>query len=284
MSRDAVLQQRIERKNCFQLMISLVFKKNAIVLHPSPHEFINGIVELLESDLKSLTNIKCILFSKLEAVHSDTDGSQVFLTDDPYPRDQISTIQSLYRAIFQVPISLEKAANAFTSLMTEDGKSFKKQWSKPDLTVADYSNKIEEFNRKRKEIETLLFEDELLLGPFSVEVGKLRSKLLKKLDDLTKVLYDCVNKKVMDQSKELEDCVDEVLEVVNKQEWANIEEVDKTRRFIIKIQDKYDFLNSIKRAIVQKTDFLDANWSRMTEEDIEKMWTAFAKPQEIMYV
>ena len=43
----------------------------------------------------------------------------------------------------------------------------------------------------------MFFEDELLLGPFAVEVGKLRTKLLKKLDDLTKVLYECVTKKVM---------------------------------------------------------------------------------------
>ena len=51
--------------------------------------------------------------------------------------------------------------------------------------------------------------------------------------------------------------MDEVLKVVEKKEWDNIEEVDWTKKFVIKIQDKFDKLNAIKRDIHLKTDFLD---------------------------
>lgn len=37
-----------------------------------------------------------------------------------------------------------------------------------------------------------MFEDNLQLGPFIVEVGKLRLKLLKKLDELQQILFEAV--------------------------------------------------------------------------------------------
>lgn len=286
MSRDAILQQRIVRNNCFQLQLSLEYheKKKVIQLRPSPAEFIGSIVELLEDDLNSLQNIKCILLSKLEAVHSVTDGSQVFLPEDNYPREEISTIARLYKDMFQVPQSLAKASQAFTSLLAETTNHVKKQWQKVDMSVDDFREQVEDFKRKRKNIETLLFEDELMLGPFAVEVGTLKKKLIAKLDELTSKLFSVVTKKVMTQSMELESSVDKVLAVVEQKEWKNIEEVDEAKRFVLKIQDKYDQLSAIKREIQNKTDFLDANQSKMSEDQIGAMWQAFAKPQEIMYV
>ena len=42
---------------------------------------------------------------------------------------------------------------------------------------------LDEFKRKRSEIEVLLYEDNLQLGTFIVEVAKLRKKLLERLDE-----------------------------------------------------------------------------------------------------
>lgn len=36
-----------------------------------------------------------------------------------------------------------------------------------------------------------------MMGPFVVEVGQLRKKLLKKLDELTNTLFECLTAKVM---------------------------------------------------------------------------------------
>lgn len=73
---------------------------------------------------------------------------------------------------------------------------------------------------------------------------------------------------MINQTKQLEDEVDKVLEILGKEKWENIEEVDETRRFVLKIQDKYDMLRQIQRDIQHKTDFLDANQSKMTNEQI----------------
>lgn len=72
--------------------------------------------------------------------------------------------------------------------------------------------------------------------------------------------------------------------MLEKDTWENIEEVDQTRKFVLKIQDKYDMLKQIQRDIQHKTDFLDANQSKMNKDQIEAMWQSFAKPQEIMLV
>jgi len=129
-----------------------------------------------------------------------------------------------------------------------------------------------------------MFEDNLMMGPFVVEVGKLRNKLLRKLDELQETLFECLTAKVMEQSKQLEKEVDKILEVVQKQHFENIEEVDQTRKFVLKIQDKFDMLRVIVRDINKKTDFLDANQSRMSEDQIRTMWESFAKPADILYV
>ena len=42
-------------------------------------------------------------------------------------------------------------------------------------------------------------------------------------------------------------------------------------------------LRVIVRDINKKTDFLDANCSRMSEEQIRDMWESFGKPAEILY-
>lgn len=97
------------------------------------------------------------------------------------------------------------------------------------------------------------------MGPFIVEVGKLRVKLLKKLDELQQILFEAVKSKVMDQSAQLEDEVKAILAVVEKQSFENIEEVDATKKFVAKISDKFDMLRAIIRDINNKTNFLDAN-------------------------
>jgi len=88
MSHDSVLQTRITRANCFQLKASLVFNKERkeIQIKPSPTDWVNHIASQLEDGLKNLSCINCLLYLKLGRVHSNSNGSQVFLPDDPYPK------------------------------------------------------------------------------------------------------------------------------------------------------------------------------------------------------
>jgi hypothetical protein len=59
-----------------------------------------------------------------------------------------------------------------------------------------YQELLLNYKRQRSDIEEIFFEEKLLLGPFIVEVGKLRKKLIKRLDELQQILGECIKKKV----------------------------------------------------------------------------------------
>ena len=97
---------------------------------------------------------------------------------------QIEYITYLYKQLFQIPQSLAKIVSNYNWILLEDSKKFKKKQKSEETTMESVEEQLAAFKRQRKEIETLMFEDNLQLGPFIVEVGKLRVRLLKKLDEL----------------------------------------------------------------------------------------------------
>ena len=53
-------------------------------------------------------------------------------------------------------------------------KDFKRKQKSDSITVEEYSNVLEDYKRKRNEIDELFFEDALYLGPIVVRVGDLK--------------------------------------------------------------------------------------------------------------
>ena len=122
--------------------------------------------------------------------------------------------------------------------MQEERKDFQKKQKTADLSVEGYQQILQENKRKENEIDELFFEDTLLLGPIVVRCGELKKRLKKKLNEMNKVLLDQIKRRVDESKKQIGEEVDNVLRIVKKQDYRNIEEVTETKQFIKDLPDK----------------------------------------------
>ena len=76
------------------------------------------------------------------------------------------------------------------------------------------------------------------MGPLVIRVGDLKKRLKKKLSEMNKVLLEQIKRKVEDSKKMIGTEVDNVLSIIKKQDYKNIEEVTETRKFIKDLPDK----------------------------------------------
>ena len=122
--------------------------------------------------------------------------------------------------------------------MQEDRKDFLRRQKSADLEVEGYQKILQDNKKQEEEIDELFYEDSLLLGPLVIRVGDLKKRLKKKLSEMNKVLLEQIKRKVEDSKKMIGTEVDNVLSIIKKQDYKNIEEVTETRKFIKDLPDK----------------------------------------------
>lgn len=165
--------------------------------------------------------------------------------------------------------------------MSENIKEFTKKQKSSEMTVETYQKTLQENKRKQNEIEILFFEDTLKMGPFVARVGDLKKRLNKKLNELNKILLEQIKKKVESAKLKIGTEVDEVLKIIRKQNYKNIEEVTETRNFIKVLPDKQLEIQRLIKGVNDKAAVLDENNFRLDEQETISIWEAFARPMEI---
>ena len=165
--------------------------------------------------------------------------------------------------------------------MQEDRKDFLRRQKSADLEVEGYQKILQDNKKQEEEIDELFYEDSLLLGPLVIRVGDLKKRLKKKLSEMNKVLLEQIKRKVEDSKKMIGTEVDNVLSIIKKQDYKNIEEVTETRKFIKDLPDKMLNIQRLITGVNAKIGVLDENLFRLEEPEIVSIWEAFARPREI---
>ena len=151
------------------------------MIKASPHaeDWINAIPQHFEVSLRNLTSVKCFLDDRLGKIHPDINVGHVLFQTDPdckeeYPEREVERITYILQRLFKVLEALLKTSNEYSHILEEDMKDFKRKQKSDSITVEEYSNVLEDYKRKRNEIDELFFEDALYLGPIVVRVGDLK--------------------------------------------------------------------------------------------------------------
>ena len=165
--------------------------------------------------------------------------------------------------------------------MSENIKDFTRKQKSSDMTVEAYQKALKDNKRKEQEIDQLFFEDSLLLGPIVARVGDLKKRLKKKLAELNRVLLEQIKKKVEASKQLIGEEVDNVLKVIRRHSYKNIEEVTETKKFVKQLPDKRLEIQRLISGVNDKVDVLDENNFRLDEQEIVSIWEAFARPMEI---
>jgi hypothetical protein len=151
----------------------------------------------VHKSLEELDEIRCLDVSKLGMVR-ENGQVQVFMEEDNYVTNSLTRIESLMQKVFGIPNALIVAVSKFDYLLatkstkTKDGKVKPSKWESelrekaPNLELDDFRALLKENDDARAHIRKLLLADaahQLNLGPFSVNVRKLKEQMKKKISE-----------------------------------------------------------------------------------------------------
>ena len=80
--------------------------------------------------------------------------------------------------------------------MAVDIKKFKHEYKVNDYPVEKYKAELEQYQKAKEHIVRVLFEEKLDCGYFQIKGGKIKKQFLTKIEELNKVLFSCVKKKI----------------------------------------------------------------------------------------
>ena len=95
------------------------------------------------------------------------------------------------------------------------------------------------------------------------------------------VLLEQIKRKVEQSKQQIGEEVDNVLKIIQRKDYVNIEQVTETKKFIKMLPDKSLEIQRLIKGVNDKIDVLDENFCPQEEEDMIKIWEAFARPMEI---
>ncbi len=122
--------------------------------------------------------------------------------------------------------------------MAIDIKAFKKEYKNNDYSIEKYQDQLKSYQHARQHIEKLLFESRLQCGMLLIRGDHLRKQFLAKVEELNKVLFSCIKKKMVQTNALIEAEVEGVLKVINKEPLRDIEEVSEVQAFIDNLPKK----------------------------------------------
>ena len=110
----------------------------------------------------------------------------------------------------------------------------------------------------------------------------LRKQFVAKVDELNKVLFSCIKKKMVQTNALIEAEVEGVLKVINKEPLRDIEEVSQVQAFIEGLPKKQlSKIRSLIQDAMSKMGLLEQYQCKLTEEEFSRTWRSFSKPIEI---
>jgi uncharacterized FlgJ-related protein len=72
----------------------------------------------------------------------------------------------------------------------------------------------------------------LYCGLCVIDTDALKKQFMGRLDELNKVLFQCIKKKIEQTNAKIEQEVENVLKVINKEQFKDIEELSEVNNFL----------------------------------------------------
>jgi hypothetical protein len=109
----------------------------------------------------------------------------VFLEGDNYLAESMDRINSIMDKIFSIPEALVKTVSQFKYLLSEDMKVYKREekLKANDTPLSGFAEQLLNNENSKYHLLTLLHQNQLQLGPFFVDVSKVKVKMLSKIDE-----------------------------------------------------------------------------------------------------
>ena len=111
---------------------------------------------------------------------------------------------------------MERIFKQYEHILAIDIKKFKYEYKVNDYTVEKYKGELESNQKAKEHIERVLFEEKIYCGFFLIKGGHIKKQFLHKIEELNKVLFQCVKKKIDLTNGLIEKEVEYILSIINK--------------------------------------------------------------------
>lgn len=187
-----------------------------IKLQPSPQQWIEEFTSLINYNVSEISFVACFQHEVIGA--SREEGRiRCFSPLDPYVDRTILRVTNLLKAIFKVPQALERLLQHYSRFLAIDIKSFKKEYKQNDYPIERYQDELRANQLAKEHVIKLMFEPRLQAGLCVVEGQAMRKMFLGRVEELNKVLFQCIKKKIEQTNSFIEQEVEDVLKVINNE-------------------------------------------------------------------
>jgi len=112
-----------------------------------------------------------------------------------------------------------------------------------------YKELLDSFTEARANVDRIFYGDHIYCSIFRVRVSDLKAQCIKRLDELSVILFASIKNSITVTTQEMGAEVDRILDVINSQP-SNIEEVVEVQNFVKNLQENMSGVQSHISSII----------------------------------
>ena len=252
--------------------MTLRFNRTArgIELSPSPSEIVGAFIQLITDLILRLSEVPSLFLTETGNARGTPSErfSKVFPDCQAYfEKEEIAFVEGHLQNILKIPGKVIAIVSDIINGMSEspeilaaDTKDYANWLKSQDINV--YARELANIDSARGQIEELLFEDHLMLGPVVLNCRTLRERLLKKIKDLNQQIFIRVKKQMAKKSKEIYAEVHDICEMLQKDKFKDIEELTETKTATKELPNNMQGLKATLDEINEHMALLESNQCR----------------------
>ena len=252
--------------------MTLKFNKNRgeIELSPSPSEIRDAKVQLITDLIARLSEVPSLFLHETSYARGSPSErfSKVFPDCQAYfEKREIAFVEGHLQNILKIPLKVIAIVGDIINSMSESPEILAAPtaayaaWLKPQ-GIDVYARELANIQSAREQIEKLLFEDQLMLGPVVLNCKTLKERLLKKIKDFNQAIFVRVKKRMTEKSKEIYAEVSRLCEMLQKEKFKDIEELNETKQMTKELPNDMQGLKRTLDDINEHMALLESNQCR----------------------
>lgn len=283
-AHDAILERRVTDE-LFMLEMTLVYSRagEEVLLQPSPEELTTELVGLAQDVADSLAGLPCLHTPETGYARESVPvgRSKVFPDCEADLVDKaIEALRRRILAVLKVPSAVVFQLNRHSSILSVDIRKYR-EWLKEDAVgLPEYTTELERLAKAQQEVERLLFEPSLKLGPIVLHCSTLKNQILAKITDMNNQLFTRIKKAMIKTSKSIETEVEAIRRVLSNEKIRDVEQLTDVKDFVKRLPEARLKIRAIIKEVNGQMALLEKYQHELTKEEEKRIARSEANPDD----
>ena len=274
-THDAILERRVTNE-LFMLEMTLVYSRagEEVLLQPSPEELTTELVGLAQDVADCLSGIPCLHTPETGySRESEPVGRSKVFPDceaDLVGR-AVEALRTRTLAVLQLPSAVVFQLNRHSKILSVDIRKYR-EWLKEDAVgLPEYTAELERLAKAQREVEQLLFEPSLKLGPIVLHCSTLKDQILAKITEMNNQLFTRIKKSMIKTSKSIETEVEAIRDVLSNEKIRDIEQLTQIKDYVKRLPEARLKIRAIIKEVNGQMALLEKYEHELTKEEEKRI-------------